>query len=93
MITDADIKKLRKVFVTKGDLQAMEERQDRKYATKDGVREDIRNLKEDLLDAMKKQKEEIIESVAEVIRDGINPILDDHEGRIAKLEKRMPAIA
>lgn len=85
MITDADVKKLKKVFATKDDLKL--------YATKDGVREDIRNLKEDLLDAMDQQKKEIIESVAEVIREGINPILDDHEGRIAKLEKRMPAIA
>ena len=61
------------------------------FATKDGVKEDIRNLKEDLLDAMDKQKKEIIGAVAEVIRESINPILDNHEERIAKLEKRVPA--
>lgn len=31
MITDADIKKMKKVFVTKNDLVAMEKRQDKKF--------------------------------------------------------------
>lgn len=76
-------------MITDADIQKLK----KTFATKDGVREDIRNLKEDLLDAMDKQKKEIVESVAEVIREGINPILDDHEERITKLEKRVPAIA
>ncbi len=37
------------------------------FATKDGVREDLRILKEDLFDAMEKQKTEIIGAIAEVI--------------------------
>lgn len=34
MITDADIKKLKAVFATKDDLKAMEQRFDKKFATK-----------------------------------------------------------
>ncbi len=61
------------------------------FATKDGVGEDLRVLKEDLLDAMEKQKTEIIGAIAEVIQESINPILDNHDVRIADLEKRAPA--
>lgn len=84
MITDADVEKLKKTF-----------------ATKDGVKEDLRVLKEDLLDQMDKQmdqkleklKKDIIGAVADIIQEGINPILDNHEERITSLEKRTPAIA
>jgi hypothetical protein len=38
MITDADIKKLSKVFATKDDLKAMESRQDAKFATRDDLK-------------------------------------------------------
>lgn len=63
------------------------------FATKDGVREDLQVLKEDLLDAMEKQKTEIIGAIAEVIQESINPILDNHEVRIADLEKHASAVA
>lgn len=37
MITDADIKKMKKVFATKDDLAAMEKRQNQKFSTKDDL--------------------------------------------------------
>ena len=86
MITDADIKKMRKVFVTKDDLIAMERRQDRKYATKD----DLKNLpsKKDLHVALKDQKEEIVDAVSEYIADTIAPMFDQRDKKIARIEKK-----
>jgi Mg2+ and Co2+ transporter CorA len=72
------------------------------------TKEDLVVLKEDILDEMDKQKKdlldemdkkldktknEIITAVAGVIHDGINPILDDHEERLKKIERRFPAVA
>ncbi len=68
MITDADIKKMKRVFATKDDLK---------------------DLKEDILDGvdgkLAKQKEEIVESVAEYIADTIVPVFDKHDKRLTHL--------
>lgn len=72
MITDGDIRKLRKTFATKDDL---------------------RYLKEDMEAAMDRQKKEIIESIADLVQEGLMKVLDNHEERIGKLEKRVFATA
>lgn len=45
MITDADIKKMKKVFVTKGDLVGMEKRQDKKFSS---INTQLRKIKTSL---------------------------------------------
>ncbi len=74
MITDADIKKMKKVFVTKDDLQAMEKRQDQKYASKDDL---------------KAQTKEIITGVADYIADSLNPELEEHDRRLDRIDKEL----
>ena len=44
MITDTDITKLKTVFATKDDLQAMEARQDKKYATKNELKGELKAM-------------------------------------------------
>ncbi len=93
MITDNDVKKLKKVFATKDDLKG--------YVTKDYLRDELRYQKEDILAQIdrsmnkkfEKFKDEILKSVAQMLHIGYDPILDDYEERIKKLEKRIPATA
>jgi len=85
MITDADIKKLKRVFATKVDLKAMEGRQDKKYATKD----DIRKLKTDLLIELSKNRDDIIRQIGDLIDEEFMPLLDHHNKRIHRIEKRL----
>ncbi|MBI3385929.1 hypothetical protein HY031_02465 [Candidatus Gottesmanbacteria bacterium] len=87
MITDNDVKKLKKVFVTKQELK-----------------DELRYMKEDLLDKMdrsinqidgsinqkfSKFRDEILKAVAEMLHIGVDPIFNDHEERIKKIEKRV----
>ncbi len=44
MITDADIKKMKKVFVTKDDLLDMERRQDKKFVTKQDLQNGLKKI-------------------------------------------------
>jgi molecular chaperone GrpE (heat shock protein) len=93
MITDADIKKLSKVFATKDDLK------DQKEQILDAVDGKLAIQKQEILEEMDtklaKQKEEIIESVSEYIADAIVPVLDGHDKRISRVEKKLnlPPIA
>ena len=66
MITDDDVKKLKKAFkgtfATKADLKAMEARQDKKFATKDDLKalakqKDLLSVKKDLADVKNKLTE------------------------------------
>ena len=87
MITDADIKKMKKVFVTKDDLKLMEDRQDKKFATKD----DLKKLptKVDLQKALNNQKEEIVDAVGEYVADTIVPMFDQRDKKISRIEKKL----
>lgn len=71
-------------MLTKQDIQALKDAFKDTFTTK----EDLRVLKEDILEAMDEQEKRILESVADVIQNGINPVLDDHEERLIKLEHR-----
>ena len=71
MITDADIAKLKIVFVTKDDLSAMEKRQkDERISFKDAILKEISDMRDE---------------VALVI--GYKDQIEDHEDRIELLEK------
>ncbi len=74
-----------KKFATKDDLKA--------YVTKDYLRDELRYQKEDILTAMdrkfEKFKNEMLKAIAEMIHIGVDPITDDHEERIKKLEKHV----
>ncbi len=76
MITDSDIIKLKQVFATKDDLQAMEKRFNDTFATKDDLTLALKNLREDIL-----------HDVADMLDNKIGPILNNHESRIDRLEK------
>ena len=104
MITDEDVGKLQKVFTTKGDLVAMEARQDKKYASK----ADLEQFKEDILESvdgklaaqkggimtefdakLAVQKDEIVTEVGEYIADTIVPVIEQRDIRLDRLEKAL----
>jgi hypothetical protein len=65
----------------------MEARQDKKYATKDGLTDLREQLLDDIDGRLIKQKKEIIEEVSLSVAKTIGPIVDDHEKRIGRLVK------
>lgn len=104
MITDDDVKKLSKVFITKNDLTSMEARQDKKYATKD----DLKQFKEDILESVdgklvaternlidqidKKlaaQKKDIVQEVSGYIADTLVPMFEERDTRLKRVEKKV----
>lgn len=60
------------------------------FPTKENIKNRLDQQKDDILsdvdEKLKKQSDEIINAVADLVADGINPILDAHE-------KRMPFMA
>lgn len=116
--TKADKKFLKENFATKDDLVAMEKRQDKKYATKDDLKDSLNDMRSQIMDAMdgklkaternildsvdgklkaqdlrfdaklEKQTDDIVKDVAKTIM----PLYDEHEVRIAALEKQRPRI-
>jgi hypothetical protein len=94
MITDADIKKLKAVFATKNDLKAMEQRFDKKFATKNDLKAFA--TKDDLVSMEKRLKKDIVKDIVDYLQNTILPILNEHEKRLDRLEKRIggfPALA
>ena len=89
MITDIDIKKMKKVFVTKDDLQSMEKRQNERFATKDDLKDLRSQLNDDIDGKLVKQREEIVESVAEYIADTIVPMFEKRDKKITRIEKKL----
>ncbi len=91
MITDADIRKLKKVFATKDDLLGMESRFNRKFATKDDLKAFA--TKADIANALKAMEErlrrDIVKDVADMLQDSVIKILNQHEYRIDRLEKHV----
>lgn len=74
MLTKSDKDYLESRFATKDDLVAMEKRQDAKFATKDDL---------------KVVAKAIVKEVTDYIADTILPILNNHEARLDRLEKRV----
>src|SRR3989344_2606007 len=108
MITKKDrqllIQDMKEVFATKDDLVAMEKRQDKKYATKDDLKDlrgqitddidgKLKVQKREILDEMDtkltKQKEEIVKDVGEYIVDTIVPMFDKRDKQVARIEKKV----
>lgn len=89
MITDADIKKMKKVFVTKDDLK----NELKKFVTKDDLKDELKGFatKEDL----RKSTDELVDLITvgfgrvdkalERLEEH-DDILDNHEHRLDKLE-------
>lgn len=63
MLTKADKKFLKDNFATKDDLMAMEKRQDKKYSTKDDLKDLRSQITDDIDGKLKIQKREILEEV------------------------------
>jgi len=99
MITDVDIKKMKRVFATKDDLKNFVTKDDSKrFATKDQLSDTTKELvdliysvrtelKEDLVNFKDSILTEIIklrEDVAVVI--GYRDLIEDHDKRIEKIE-------
>lgn len=83
MITDKDVQKLKKTFVTKDDLK----KELSNYATKSDLQQ--------MADDFAKTVTEIVGTWGEKLQDSIErlkinhqEVLDDHEKRITKLEER-----
>ena len=79
-------------FATKDDLVAMEKRFDAKFATKDDLKKFA--TKDDLnrfatKNDLKQMKKEIIDDIADMIENKIVKILNEHEMRLDRLEKRV----
>ena len=81
MITDADIKKMKRVFVTKEDFKKFITKDElkislEKYATKD----DLINFKDAILNEIIKLREDVTVVI------GYRDLIEDHDKRIEKLE-------
>lgn len=83
MITDDDIKKLKKVFVTKNELK----KELKRFATKDDLADSVRELREEIINFKDSILSEIIklrEDVTVII--GYRDLIENHDKRIGKLE-------
>ncbi|PIP14808.1 hypothetical protein COW98_05065 [Candidatus Roizmanbacteria bacterium CG22_combo_CG10-13_8_21_14_all_35_9] len=102
MITDSDIKKLKKIFATKDDLKKFAAKEDLKrfatkedlerYATKENLKEELQQLEKRLTNNIIVFKDEILHEIIALRDDftmisGHRDMLEDHEIRIGKLEK------
>jgi hypothetical protein len=85
MLTKADKKFLKANFATKGDLKS--------FATKDDLKEQLRDQKEQILDAVDgklvHQKEAIVKEVGEYIADTIVPMFEKRDTQVARIEKKI----
>ena len=101
MITDVDIKKMKRVFATKEDLKGMSNRFDKKFATKDDLSivstelvgliqsfgAELSGLKLDVVDFKDSILTEIIKLREDVtVITGYRDLIEDHDKRIEKLE-------
>lgn len=83
MITQADIKKLQKVFVTKVDLK----KEFRKYATRDEVQKMFQDSSDHIVELFSITNTKLDEVLKKL--DDHNDDIDNHERRIAKLEDKV----
>lgn len=86
MITDADIRKMKKVFVTKDDIKNFVTKEDSKnFVTKQdskkfATKEDLIDFKDTILGEIIKIREDM------TIIIGYRDLIEDHDKRIEKLE-------
>lgn len=97
MITDADIKKMKKVFATKDDLK--------NFATNFATKEDIKYLKNEIIDTRKDLNEKIDQVFLRLAEDIGNVMMEvkgsnteirthriqigEHEDRLQKVEHKV----
>ncbi|OGG24633.1 hypothetical protein A3A79_05650 [Candidatus Gottesmanbacteria bacterium RIFCSPLOWO2_01_FULL_43_11b] len=87
MITDNDVKKLKKVFVTKQELKdELRYQKEEIIAKMDGR---FAKLGKAIEEKIEKMKDDIIKQVGKFIAQAVLPITDDHETRIKKIEKHV----
>lgn len=93
MITDDDVKKLKKAFTgtfaTKDDLKAMEARQDKKFVTKDDLKDLREQLNDDIDGKLANQKQDIVKDVSEYIADTLVPMFEKRDEQLARLNKKV----
>ena len=93
MITDADVKKLKTAFkdafATKEDLTAMEQRMDKKNATKEDLKDLRSQINDDIDGKLKNHEEKIIKGVGEYVTDIIVPMFEERDEKIERLEKKV----
>ena len=99
MITDNDIKKLQKTFVTKEELKqtttAIIDYIDFRLEPVDKVINNVARIAEEIDNKLVKFKDEILHEVVAMREEltitlGHRDMLEDHEIRITKLEKKTP---
>lgn len=81
MITDADIKKMKKVFATKDDLN--------RFATKDDLKDLRHQINDDIQGKLTKQKDEIVKDVGDYIADTIVPMFEERDKRFIRIERKL----
>jgi len=98
MITDADIKKMKRVFATKEDLRNLSNKFEAKFATKDQLSDTTKELV-DLIYSVRSElkgdlvnfKDSILSEIIKLREDitvviGYSDRIEDHDKRIEKLE-------
>ncbi len=83
MITDADIKKMKKVFATKDDLKTLRSEFIGKFATKYDLRESTNQLVELIMGGFDR-----IEKIVSRTNDH-DEIIENHERRLDKIEDKV----
>ena len=94
MITDADIKKMKAVFVTKEDLKQMSDKFENKFATKDDLKvlesrmsTNLQRSTDQLVDLITigfSRTEKAIERLSQH-----DEIIDNHEHRLDRIEDKI----
>ena len=90
MITDSDVKKLKKVFTTKTDLK----KELGAYATKNDLHDSLRSMTDELVDLIRiSHRETVREIVGEIknMREELSGIVTNHGERIGSLEEKVYA--
>ncbi|OGK24632.1 hypothetical protein A3A46_00770 [Candidatus Roizmanbacteria bacterium RIFCSPLOWO2_01_FULL_37_13] len=91
MITDADVKKLKKTFVTKDDLKKELKNELKNYPTKDYLGKEFQKW----TDIIVKQIIDVVGALGDKIQESLDKLndhqgtLEDHERRIEKLEEKL----
>ena len=83
MITDADIKKMKRVFTTKEDLKTLRGEFIGKFVTKDDLRESTSQLVELIMGGFDR-----IEKIVTRTNDH-DEIIENHERRLDKIEDKV----
>lgn len=96
MLTDTDIKKLKKIFATKDDLKRFATKDDlRQFSTKDDLKQfATKEALVDLQNELVKTMTELIDALYEKIKIDLQEmklhriVLGEHEKRIQRLEEK-----